>query len=390
MYPDLSYFLHDLLPSVVERDGAFSVVKTFGLLLAIAFIASAYTCGLEFFRKEKEGVLLPKQMKVLIGKKATPADVALNGLIGFFVGFKFLYVFQNFATFKADAAGVIFSTQGNIIGGVLGAIAFAGYQWWDINRKALPEAQVKMINVYPHERVGDITIIAALFGILGAKLFSILENFSDFLLDPMGQLFSGSGLTMYGGLILAFFAVFLYVKRIGIPPIEMMDCAAPAITVGYGVGRLGCHFSGDGDWGIVNNETKPFGLLPDWLWSYNYPNNVLNEGLKMENCVGHYCSQLSPGVYPTPLYESLLCLLMLIILWSLRKRIKIPGVLFFVYLFLNGLERFTIEGIRVNPRYHYFGMYLSQAQYIALGLMLIGIAGGAILYYRAKNKKILS
>jgi prolipoprotein diacylglyceryl transferase len=384
MYPDLSYLLNDILPSLFERDGAFSVVKMFGLLLAFAFLASAYTLGLEFSRKEKEGVLKPKTMKTIVGKPASVTDIAINAIVGFFVGFKFLFVAQNFASFKADAAGIIFSSKGNILGGIIGAALFGIYQWWEGKQNALAQPVEKTINVYPHERIGDITIMAAVSGIAGAKLFSVLENFQDFLLDPIGQIFSGSGLTMYGGLILAFFVVYIYVKRIGIAPIQMMDCAAPCVTVGYGVGRLGCHFSGDGDWGVVNAMAKPISFLPDWLWSYTYPHNVLNEGVKMQNCAGIYCSQLEFGVFPTPLYETILCLGMLGILWSLRKRIQIPGVLFFVYLILNGLERFTIESIRVNPRY---GMLnYSQAQYIALGLIAIGIAGAAILYSLWKRK----
>jgi phosphatidylglycerol---prolipoprotein diacylglyceryl transferase len=389
MYPDLSYLLHDLLPSLFERDGATSVVKMFGLLLAIAFLASAYVCGLELKRKEAEGLIHAQTIKIIVGKPATPTDLITNALIGFFVGFKFLFVAQNFATFKADAAGVIFSTKGNLIGGILGAILFALYQWWEAKKTALPTPQEKTVIVHPFERVGDITIVAAFFGILGAKLFSILENFEDFLLDPIEQLFSGSGLTMYGGLILAFFACYVYVKKLGIKPIHMMDCAAPSITTGYGVGRLGCHFSGDGDWGIVNSMSKPFSWLPDWLWSYTYPNNVLNEGVAIENCVGHYCNRLAEGVFPTPLYETLLCAAMFMILWSLRKRIKIAGVIFFIYLILNGLERFTIETIRVNPRYNLLGLNFSQAQYIALGLVLIGVIGSAYLYYLESKKKAI-
>lgn len=383
MYPDLSYFLHDLFPSLFNRDGGFSVVKTFGLMLAFAFLASAYTLTLEFLRKESEGILKPKPRKIVVGAQASVIDLLVNGLVGFFVGFKFLHAFNNFTKFQEDAAGIIFSSQGNKIGGIVGAILFTVYHWWAAKKDALPQPQEKVVNIYPHDRVGDITIVAAISGIIGAKLFSVLENFERFLLDPIGEFFSGSGLTMYGGLILAFFVVFIYIKRLGIPPLEMMDCAGLAVTVGYGVGRLGCHFSGDGDWGIVNTAPKPswMSFLPDWLWSYNYPNNVLNEGSPIEQCANHYCSQLIPGVFPTPLYESILCLAMLVILWNLRTRIKIPGLLFFIYLILNGLERFSIEGIRVNPRYDMFGFHqLSQAQYIALGLILIGILGGAIIY----------
>ena len=82
MYPDLSYLLHDIFPTFFERDGAFSVVKMFGLMLAMAFVASAYTCGLELMRKEKQGLLLPKTMKVVTGKPPSVSDMITNGCWG--------------------------------------------------------------------------------------------------------------------------------------------------------------------------------------------------------------------------------------------------------------------------------------------------------------------
>ena len=388
MYPDLSYFLHDILPSLFDRDGGFSVVKTFGLLLAMAFLASAYTLTLEFKRKEAEGLLLPKLTTITIGEAATPTDLIINALIGFFIGFKFLYIVQNFVDFKADAAGIIASAKGNLLGGIVGLVLFLGYRYYESQKTKLDKPQQQVVNVFPHARIGDITIVAAIFGLLGAKLFSVMENWTDFTADPLGQLFSGSGLTMYGGLILAFFACYIYVKSLGIPPILMMDSVAPALVVGYGVGRLGCQFSGDGDWGIVNTAPKPawMSVLPDWLWSQNYAHNVLNEGFPIEGCQGHYCSQLIPAVFPTPLYESMMCVVILAILWYLRKKIKMNGIIFFIYLMLNGLERFIIETIRVNPRYHALGTELSQAQIIAVGLMVIGVLGilGVWSYNRKK------
>ena len=238
----------------------------------------------------------------------------------------------------------------------------------------------------PHQRVGDITIVAAISGILGARLFSILENFGDFIQDPIGQLFSGSGLTIYGGLILAFIVVTWYVRKKGITPIHVMDAAAPALIVGYAVGRMGCQLAGDGDWGIVNAAAVPdWFFLPDWLWSFDYPRNVLNEGVLMENCVGRYCHRLDPPVYPTPAYEIIMGAVIFIILWMLRKKAKVAGTIFFVYVLLNGVERFIIENIRVNPRYTFLGIELSQAQYIALGLVAVG-AIGLYQLYRKKGR----
>ena len=90
--------------------------------------------------------------------------------------------------------------------------------------------------------------------------------------------------------------------QISIP--RLADVFAPALILAYGIGRLGCHFSGDGDWGIISNmSNKPF-LFPDWLWGYNFPHNVIETGVKIEDCVGKYCHELPYLVYPTSLYEA--------------------------------------------------------------------------------------
>ena len=385
MYPDLSYFFYEIFGT--SPDNWTSIFKTFGLFLGIAFFASAYVLYIEFKRKEKEGILKPVKKKFLEGAGASTTEIVVNALIGFVLGFKIPYIASNFNEFKMDGAGVVFSSKGNLLIGLLGLLAFGGYYYWQGQKHKLAKPKEVFKNVYPHSRVGDITIVAAIFGILGSRLFSIFENFEALIRDPFGQLFSGSGLTIYGGLILAFIAVFYYVRKIGIPPIHVMDAVAPALIMGYAVGRLGCHFSGDGDWGVVNEAAKPdWFFLPDWLWSNNYPRNVLDEGIPIEGCEFLHCMQLSPGVFPTPIYETFFGLVIFGILWALRKRLKVPGALFFVYLALNGFERFHIEKIRVNERYDFLGFDLSQAQYIAIAFMLIGL--GALVYlYRHKFSK---
>ena len=385
MYPDLSYLLHDIFGT--DINNGFSIVKMFGLLLALAFFASAYTLSLEFARKEKEGLLQSTLETITVGEGATISDLALNALIGFFIGFKILYVVQNFLDFKADAAAIIMSSKGNIVGGVLGLLGFVAWRYYDANKGKLAKPVQKEVLVSPSHRIGDITMVAAVSGLLGAKLFSVLENFSEFIKNPIEQFFSGSGLTMYGGLILAFIVVYWYVRKKGIPPIHMMDACAPTLMVGYGVGRLGCQLSGDGDWGIANTAPKPgwMSFMPDWLWAQSYPHNVVKEGIDIPNCVGDFCKYLNPPVFPTPLYESLMCLVILIIIWSIRKRIKTPGVMFCIYLIFNGLERFFIEIIRINPTYSFVGdIQFSQAQFIALALILIGIVYAAILLLRKR------
>ena len=154
-------------------------------------------------------------------------------------------------------------------------------------------------------------------------------------------------------------------------------------------GRVGCHTSGDGDWGIVNEAPKPdwMSFLPDWTWTFSYPHNVINEGIPIPGCEGSHCSMLDPGVFPTPFYESLMCLGLFLVLWTIRKKMGYPGVLFCVYLIFNGIERFSIEKIRVNAVYQMFGTEITQAEIISVCLVIVGIVG--ILIFRKMGKKEL-
>ena len=204
----------------------------------------------------------------------------------------------------------------------------------------------------------------------------------------ISDLFSGSGLAVYGGFILAFFVVVFYIRKHKIPLSQMLDACAPAMIIAYGVGRLGCHFSGDGDWGDPNTAAKPFSFLPDWLWSYQYPNNVLCEGVLLQDCgypssFGNFCYALETGVYPTPVFEFIMASLIFLFLWQIRHKIKTSGLLFFIYLMFNGIERFVIEIIRINKDYQVFGVEMSQAQFISIIIFTIGLLG-TILFLRTQ------
>lgn len=384
MYPDLSYLFHDLLGTA--PDNWLSVLKTFGVFLILSFLASAFVLNLELKRKEHEGLLQAFTEKERIGFPATWQEILSNALFGFVIGFKIPYIAQHFQEFRPDPASIILSGKGTWLWGIIAAIAFGYFKVWESNKKALAKPLIREVSVLPHQRLGDITIIAAISGIVGARLFSIIEseqNIKAFIKDPLDQLLSGSGLAIYGGLIVAFVTVYWFVKRKGMKPIYVMDAVAPALIMGYAVGRLGCQFSGDGDWGIVNTAAAPgWWFLPDWAWSYTYPHNVLNEGVQIEGCLFDYCRQLGEGVYPTPLYESFFSLIIFGILWAMRKRLKVPGMLFFLYVFLNGFERFFIEKIRTNPDIHLLGMSATQAEYVAGLLIITGIVGMIYLWLK--------
>ena len=375
MYPDLSYILNSIFGTAV--DNGTSVVKTFGLILALAILASSYFLNLELKRKEREGVLLPNMVKKVVGEPASMGELLFNALFGFLLGYKLLYAFQHFSEFKMNAPGVLFSSKGNILGGILGAAALVALKYWEKNKEALPKPVTKTFKTYPSDRIGDITLIAAFTGILGAKFFAVFEDMSNLRGGNFFEiLLSGSGLAIYGGLIGGTVGVVLYLLKHKIDTFQVADAVAPALMVGYGVGRLGCQLSGDGDWGIVNESPTPsWWFLPDWLWTFKYPQNVLNQGVPIEDCVGLYCRELAQGVYPTPIYEMVMAFLIVAILWALRKRLKVPGMLFCVYLMLNGVERYWIEKIRVNSRYDIFGYHPTQAEIIAVLFFLVGAIG---------------
>ena len=379
MYPNLYFAFRDLFG--VEWP-FLRFVNSFGFFVAIAFILSAIVLAAELKRKSSEGLLQPKEMQVMVGRPATAGELLLNFLLGFLLGFKIiaLFIMDNSAT--EDPQAFIFSTIGSWPAGILLGLLFAGLKWYEKNKQKLPKPEKRTIRIWPQDRVGEITILALVFGLLGAKLFDIFENWSDFLNHPSSYLLSPSGLTFYGGLICAAIAIWIYAKKHNIGFWHLNDAAAPTLMLAYGLGRIGCQVSGDGDWGIVNTSPKPFNWLPDWMWAYNYPNNVNEAGTPIPGCVGKYCNELNPPVYPTPFYEIVICLLLFGLIWSLRKKLKTPGTLFALYLMLNGLERFFIEKIRVNSRLNIFGFQPTQAEVISTLLFL----GGLILWVVLKRR----
>jgi phosphatidylglycerol:prolipoprotein diacylglycerol transferase len=183
--------------------------------------------------------------------------------------------------------------------------------------------------------------------IVGSKLFNIFESWDEFLRDPMGMIFSGAGLAVYGGLVFSLAASIFVIKKNKEKVLEIFDLTAPAIALGYAVGRIGCHVSGDGCYGIPTSS----------FLGTAYPNGIV---------------PTSVNVYPTPLFESFVSFLFFAFLLKLRKKEMPTGKLFFIYLILNGIARFLVEFIRLNPK-ELLG--LTQAQIIAVLLVMTGILG---------------
>lgn len=384
MYPGLS----DLINDFFGTHFSVSFPPTFGTLVAISFLLAAWTLKMELKRKEKLGLIFPEKQTMLIGQPASAMDLISNGIFGFILGFKLVYIFIESNQFFSDPPGILLSTKGNFPGAIAGAALFVYLKYREKNKEKLPEPKIQEITVSPFQRVPEFTMAAAFGGLLGAKIFHIFEYWSDFMADPVGMFFSGSGLTMYGGLIVGAIATIWYGKKHGVPMLQLSDAAAPGLMLAYGTGRIGCQLAGDGDWGIINMAPKPgwMSFLPDWFWSFKYPHNVISEGVQIPGCEGRHCFELMHGVYPTPLYESIACILLFFLLWWMRKKTSIPGMIFSFYLLFNGIERFLIESIRVNSKYHVAGIEFTQAQLISLLLIVTGLAGIFILRSRRKLK----
>lgn len=437
MYPNLYYVFKDWFG--VEWKGL-QFLNMFGLMVALSFIAAAIFFTLELKRKEKQGLMLPREEVIVVGKPASLYELLINAFIGFLFGYKLLGLFFN----KPDdvsAQDYIFSRQGNLLGGLAIAALLAGLKWWDKNKEKLKAPERRNVRIWPHDRVGDIVVIALLFGVLGAKLFDAFENWDSFIADPAGTLFSAAGLTFYGGLIVAAVAVCWYAVKRGIKLTHLCDAAAPALMIAYAVGRIGCQVAGDGDWGIYNSayitdesgkvvaaspeqykaqlqkydtyflhgtafdsgmlknnngrtnksldavQAKSFkapSFLPTWMVAYNYPGNVNGDGtITLPGRTDH--NKILPiPVFPTPFYETVLAFILFLFLWGIRKKIKVPGVMFGIYLIVNGLERFFIEKIRVNHHTSFLGMQLTQAEIIAFFLFISGIVLIFVQRSRAK------
>jgi phosphatidylglycerol:prolipoprotein diacylglycerol transferase len=377
MYPTFSDLLQDLFGINLPLP-----IQTFGLLLAISFLLAAWTLSIELKRKEAAGIFHPVIHKYQVGEKASGSELATSFLIGFLIGFKLIFLATHYSEFVADTQSALLSVKGSVPGGLIGG-AIAAYLKYREKKKQQLETLVWRTEQIPvYQLVGNITMVAAVAGLLGAKVFHNLENLDDFAKDPFDALISFSGLTMYGGLIVGGAALLWYARKQGMALLPFMDSNAPGLMLAYGTGRLGCQLSGDGDWGIVNTTSKPdwLGFLPDWAWAYQYPHNVINSGIPIPGCNGPHCMMLPEAVYPTPLYEAVICIGLFFVLWSIRKKVIIPGMLFFIYLTMNGIERSFIERIRVNNEYLIFGQGITQAELIAGGLILIGLAGIFVLY----------
>lgn len=383
MFPQFSDIINYFLGTNIHIP-----IQSYGLMLALAFLIGIFFIKTELKRKEKEGLLHVIVTKEKKGAPASIIELILLGIIGFITGYKILGIIIDYKEFAENSQEYVFSLRGNLIGGFIVAIVMVVGRYLKKKKTKLDKPIWEEIQVHPYELSANILIISAIAGLLGAKIFHHLENFGAFLEDPIGEFFSFMGLTFYGGLIVGSLTVIWYVRKKKIPVPVFLDACAPAIILAYGIGRMGCMLSGDGCWGIENLRPKPewLSFLPDWMWSFRFPHNVINEGISIDNCTGKFCTILENPVFPTSFYDTVLCFLFFILLWVFRKKIKVHGGLFAILLFLIGIQRFFIEKIRVNNEFSLLGMQVTQAEIISVILIILSITLFCIFYKKNQKK----
>lgn len=218
------------------------------------------------------------------------------------------------------------------------------------------------------EMGSTITIIALIGGVAGSKILYLIENWPSFVVDPLGEAFSPGGLTWYGGFLLATAIIYFYVRRKKVRFLKIADAVSPGLLLAYGIARIGCHLSGDGDYGFPT--TLPWGT--DYSHG-TYPPSLAFRGFP--EITSQYPNGIVPDntlCHPTPIYEFIICAILFFIMWKNREKIIGDGRMFMWYLIAAGTERFAIEFLRLNPRL-LFG--LSEAQLISVPLVLLGIFG---------------
>lgn len=381
-YPTVFDFINDKLPFLkdVFRDGEpfpSMFPNTYGFFVALAFLFAALVLRQELKRREQLNLLIGYPREVLVGAGPNWTQLLINGAISFFFGYKIIGAFTNMDQAAIDQMAYLQSSNGSFIGGLAAMILSIFPAYRKAKKEKLPEPERRWVDYMPHEQIGEMVVIAAIFGILGAKIFDFLQpdRIQDFFKNVTALLSNPalfvSGLTIYGGLIFGGLAILVFAYRRKIHVAHLFDALGLSFLLAQGIGRLGCHFSGDGDWGIVNSNARP-GWIPESFWSNTYAHNVINAGEPIPGCSVQYCYELSAGVYPTSIYEFFLFLGGFLLLFFLRKKLTHqPGVLFAGFLIFAGVERFLIEGIRVTSTASMLG--LTQAQMISLAMIVGGI-----------------
>ncbi len=205
--------------------------------------------------------------------------------------------------------------------------------------------EFQRLNLNP-DLANNIAVAAIIGGFVGARLYFIIEHWSEFLQKPLAMIFSGAGLVWYGGFIGGVAAVIWMIRRSQQSILQIGDYVAPLVLLGYGIGRIGCHLAGDGDYGPPT----------DVPWAVSYPKGVV---------------PTTELVHPTPIYDFLLSILFFTLLWKFRTKTVYKGQLMALAFMAAGVERFITEFFRTTPKIP--GLGITHAQTISLVVIVAGL-----------------
>ena len=182
MYPTISHLLFDLFGVEIPLP-----IQTFGFWVAFAFIVASWLVSKELKRKEEQGLLSPTVLKIMVGKSLSITEIFSSIITGFLIGFKGIEAILHYADLVANPQDFILSSRGNIMGGLLIAVISIYLKWKENKKTRLDTPKEIEKTIHPYQLVGNMTMIAAVSGIIGAKLFHNLENIDEFMEDPIGQ-----------------------------------------------------------------------------------------------------------------------------------------------------------------------------------------------------------
>ena len=256
---------------------------------------------------------------------------------------------------RVELGPLTFYTYGLMLAiGLAVGIALAGVE---LRRKGFDPAHVVWI-----------ALIAIVSGVVGSKLLFVVEEWDRFVVDPKGVMFGAGGFSFYGGAAVAVLAIYPYLRWNGISLLAFGDAVAPGALLGRGIGRIGCHLSGDGDYGLPT-------ALP---WGTDYSHGIFPPSqaiARLPELARTFPGGIAPDnlpMHPTGVYEFLISALLFVVLWRYRTRAHPAGRLLMLYLLATGGVRFVLEFLALAPP---IALGLTEAQLISLGVIVIGAVG---------------
>lgn len=215
----------------------------------------------------------------------------------------------------------------------------------------LASAAAKKQGIHPDSMV-NLTFLVFIAGILGARLFYVVENWSFYLAEPREiVLVQHGGLSWFGGLFAGIITGGIFLKKNKMPVYPTLDLLVPYVALGQAIGRIGCLLNG---------------------CCFGRPSQS-----------GIYFPAQEATLVPAQLYSSLALLFIFICLKAAQERPHGTGGIFYLYLLLYSIKRFFIEFLRADNSIVFFGLTLFQL--ICIPVFIWSVAGLAAVTFKRRS-----